>query len=186
LEDFQDFTQMQERARIDAVNETTAEMVANGYALIMLSQTHKLLNWQIDVPAPDTTMSTRELPKAVADLRDTRTALKVVVSMDSIIYGVLNTYILPLLCALLGSAAYGLRSITEQTHSRTFRVSYATYARTILAVIVGFAVGLFSDFTANLRLQPLATAFLAGYAVEAFFIFIDNSLQAIHRRSQAT
>jgi len=74
-----------------------------------------------------------------------------------------------------------LRSLSEKTIARTYRVSYSFYARTVLAVIAGFAVGLFSDFTAKLSLQPLASAFVAGYAVEAFFIFLDTLLQAIQK-----
>jgi hypothetical protein len=46
---------------------------------------------------------------------------------------------------------------------------------------VGFAVGFFSEFTAKLSLQPLAAAFIAGYAVETFFIFLDTILQAVQR-----
>jgi hypothetical protein len=66
--------------------------------------------------------------------------------------------------------------------ARTYRSTYAAYARAILAVIVGFAVGLFSDFTAKLSLQPLAAAFIAGYAIETFFIFLDTILQAIQKQ----
>jgi hypothetical protein len=106
-------------------------------------------------------------------------------AMGGIIYGILSTYILPLLCALLGAAAYGLRSLSEQTLSRTYHSSYSAYARAILAVIVGFAVGLFSEFTTKLSLQPLAAAFLAGYAVESFFIFLDTILQAVQKPRDA-
>ena len=101
--------------------------------------------------------------------------------MDGISFGVLNTYILPLLCAFLGAAAYGLSSLSEKTFARTYRSTYASFARAILAVIVGFAVGLFTDFTAKLSIQPLAVAFIAGYAVESFFIFLDTILQAIQK-----
>jgi hypothetical protein len=46
---------------------------------------------------------------------------------------------------------------------------------------VGFAVGFFTEFTAKLSLQPLAVAFIAGYAVEWFFIFLDTMLQAVQK-----
>jgi hypothetical protein len=84
-------------------------------------------------------------------MRKARAELKVTVAMDGIVYGVLNTYILPLLCALLGATAYGLRSLSEQPLARTYRASYAAYARAILAVIVGFAVGLFSILPLSCR-----------------------------------
>ena len=119
--------------------------------------------------------------ESVGNLRAWRAVAKMVVSFDAIVFGVINTYILPLLCALLGAAAYGLRYLSEQTLSRTYRASYTAYARAILAVIVGFAVGFFTEFTAKLSLQPLAVAFIAGYAVESFFIFLDTMLQAVQK-----
>jgi len=36
-------------------------------------------------------------------------------------------------------------------------------------------------FAANLSLPPLAAAFIAGYAVEYFFIFLDTILQAVQK-----
>jgi hypothetical protein len=182
-----DQQQEQERAHIDAIKETTAQMTANGDMLVRMSLIELFLDGAdiTRILVSNQTGST-EVNDEIAKMRVARGALKVVVALDGIIYGVLNTYILPLLCALLGAAAYGLRSLSEQTLSRTYRASYGAYARAILAVIVGFAVGLFSDFTAKLSLQPLAAAFLAGYAVESFFIFLDTILQAVQKPRRST
>jgi hypothetical protein len=204
-------TQVSSTAHIDAINEIAAQMHANMSMLEKIS----LIDWFLpygeisgdveprairnlfrrvaqanaeraeaggDRPSADLD----EVDVAIANLRVVRAKLKVVDAMDRIVYGVLNTYILPLLCALLGATAYGLRSLSEQVLAKTYRESRAPYARVILAVIVGFAVGFFSDFTAKLSVQPLAAAFLAGYAVESFFIFLDTVLQAVQKpRSSA-
>jgi hypothetical protein len=188
------------QAHIDAVRDTTAQMISNATILLWMS----FSAWLTDVYWPHIAQlyhsDTSDIPKSlsensdetkneidrqIATLRLARTQSKVIMAMDGIIYGILSTYILPLLCALLGAAAYGLRSLSEQTLSRTYRSSYSAYARAILAVIVGFAVGLFSEFTAKLSLQPLAAAFLAGYAVESFFIFLDTILQAVQKPRDA-
>jgi hypothetical protein len=65
------------------------------------------------------------------------------------------------MCALLGAAGYGLRSLSEHTLARTFRLSHAAYAQAILAVIVGFAVGLFSDFTCKAFVNTLGDCFFS-------------------------
>lgn len=188
---------MAAQARIDAVRDITAQMISNASILLWMSFTAPLteVSWSEMVvklyhsdTANEATISSdnpnatkNELNTQIATLRLARTQSKVIMAMGGIVYGILSTYILPLLCALLGAAAYGLRSLSEQTLSRTYHSSYSAYARAILAVIVGFAVGLFSEFTAKLSLQPLAAAFLAGYAVESFFIFLDTILQAVQK-----
>lgn len=75
--------------------------------------------------------SSDELSKDIATLRQVRRALKVVVAMDGIVYGVLNTYILPLLCALLGAAAYvdSVRSPSRHWQERIVRPMQLTRER---------------------------------------------------------
>jgi hypothetical protein len=193
---------MAAQAHIDAIRDITAQMISNATILLWMSFTaplteaswsevYKLYHSDTSDEAKNFSESLNVLKNRIdihiATLRLVRTQSKVIMAMSGITYGILSTYILPLLCALLGAAAYGLRSLSEQTLSRTYRSSYSAYARAILAVIVGFAVGLFSDFTAKLSLQPLAAAFLAGYAVESFFIFLDTILQAVQKpRGAAT
>jgi hypothetical protein len=179
------------QAHLDAIRETTGQLFVNGQMLVKLS----LMNLFFDISDLDDVFDSdkqragqgEQTINAIKTLGQTRAELKVITTMDGIAFGVLNTYILPLLCAVLGAAAYGLRSLSEQTFARTYRSTYAAFARAILAVIVGFAVGLFTDFTAKLSIQPLAVAFIAGYAAESIFIFLDTILQAIQKpRTAAT
>ena len=165
-------------AHFDAVKEVILQLQINIRMLASLSMLTFLSGGSVDELAEAAKARTGE---SVENLRAWRAVAKMLVSFDAIVFGVINTYILPLLCALLGAAAYGLRYLSEQTLSRTYRASYTAYARAILAVIVGFAVGFFTEFTAKLSLQPLAVAFIAGYAVESFFIFLDTMLQAVQK-----
>jgi hypothetical protein len=171
------------QAQIDAIKETTAQLLGNGYILSRMSLSEQILakGTSLEDILESKEAGTSELDKRIHELRNVRALVKVVLGIDYTVYGILNTYILPLLCALLGAAAYGLRALSGQALTRTYLSSYAAYARAILAVIVGFAVGLFSEFTAKLSLQPLGAAFLAGYAVEAFFMFLDTILQALQK-----
>jgi hypothetical protein len=120
-----------------------------------------------------------KLDETIQELRVMRVLATFVLNTDATVYGMLNTYFLTLMCALLGACAFGLRSLSEQTMAMTFIASYAGHARVSLAIIAGFAVSLFSPFTEKLSLQPLATAFIAGYAVETFFTFLDSLLQSV-------
>lgn len=97
----------------------------------------------------------------------------------SVLWGAVGACILPVLYALLGACAYLLRSFSDQVERRTFALSDATTARFIIAAIGGMVVGLFSNFSVgqSASLSPLAIAFLAGYAVDIFFSFLEGSLQ---------
>jgi hypothetical protein len=152
-----------EHAHIDAIKETTLQMAANGELLTILSRT----SWLPDNLAQryytgrEKFESASSIEDATAIMRLARATLKVITAMNIIIFGMLTAYVLPLMCALLGAAAYGLRSLSEHTLARTFRLSHAAYAQAILAVIVGFAVGLFSDFTCKAFVNTLGDCFFS-------------------------
>lgn len=165
-------------AHNDALREILLEMQQNTYMLVKLSLTENTLDLLLKNSAFGDFLDSKDL---LTQLRLWRAIAVAVISLNEIIFGVINTYILPLLCALLGAAAYGLRSLSEQTLTRTYRTTYTVYARAVLAVIIGFAVGFFSKFASSLSIEPLAAAFLAGYAVESFFIFLDTMLQAVRK-----
>ena len=82
---------------------------------------------------------------------------------------------------LLGACAYALRSLSRQILAKTYTPTYADFARIIIAVIVGLVVSLFNNFTQGISLSPLAVAFLAGYAVEIFFSFLDAFLETLKK-----
>lgn len=98
----------------------------------------------------------------------------------SIFYGALNTCILPVLYALLGTCAYLLRNFESQMSNHTFIPSPANSARFLIAAIGGAVVGLFNNFTVTpeASIPPLALAFLVGYAVDVFFAFLEGLLKA--------
>lgn len=101
----------------------------------------------------------------------------------SIFYGALNTCILPVLYALLGTCAYLLRNFESQMSNHTFIPSPANSARFLIAAIGGAVVGLFNNFTVTpeASIPPLALAFLVGYAVDVFFAFLEGLLKAFAR-----
>jgi hypothetical protein len=98
-------------------------------------------------------------------------------------YGAVTTCILPIFYALLGACAYLLRVFSGQLTARTFAPSYTTIARFVIASIAGGIVGLFNSFgTGQLAtLSPLAIAFVAGYAADVFFSFIDGAVQVVSK-----
>jgi hypothetical protein len=98
--------------------------------------------------------------------------------------GAVATCILPVLYALLGAGAYVLRRLESQLRSRTF-LNEARSPRFITAAIAGAVVGVF-NFGQGVSVSPLAIAFLAGYAVDVFFTFLEGLIQSLSKaRSSA-
>jgi len=98
--------------------------------------------------------------------------------------GAVATCILPVLYALLGAGAYVLRRLECQLRARTF-INEALSPRFITAAIAGAVVGLF-NLGQGVSVSPLAIAFLAGYAVDVFFTFLESMIQTLSRpRSSA-
>ncbi len=105
-----------------------------------------------------------------------------VVLDNGYVYGAISQYILPVLYALVGAYAFRLRSFSETVRNYTYHPSFADSARMIGAFIVGSVISLFNLFTEGLSLSPLAVAFLAGYAVEVFFSFLDTLVQTFTKK----
>lgn len=106
-------------------------------------------------------------------------------SQNRIFYGLIGGYILPVLYALLGATAFGLRALSEDIAASTVQTTsaarlYAAHARRACR----FANRLFSDFTKDLLL-PLAAAFLAGYSVEIVFAFLDAVIRSAEAPASA-
>jgi hypothetical protein len=97
----------------------------------------------------------------------------------TIFTGAFATCILPVLYALLGACAYVLRRLESQLRSNTFTADMHS-PRFVTAVIVGAVVGLFNLGQA-VSVSPLAIAFLAGYAVDVFFTFLESLIQTLIR-----
>jgi hypothetical protein len=97
----------------------------------------------------------------------------------TIFTGAFAAGILPVLYALLGAGAYVLRRLESQLRSRTF-INETHSPRFITAAIAGAVVGLF-NFGQGVSVSPLAIAFLAGYAVDVFFSFLESLLQTLSK-----
>jgi hypothetical protein len=121
---------------------------------------------------------------AAADLttvyQDVRYFAQSLIDDVSFFYGAISACLLPVLYALLGTCAYLLRTFEQQMTTRTFTPSIADSARFLVAAIGGAVVGLFNNFTITqgASIPPLAIAFLVGYAVDVFFVFLEGVLQA--------
>jgi hypothetical protein len=89
--------------------------------------------------------------------------------------GAVAAGILPVLYALLGAGAYMLRRLESQLRARTF-INESHSPRFITAAIAGAVVGLF-NFGQGVSVSPLALGFLAGYAVDVFFTFLESMIQ---------
>jgi len=104
----------------------------------------------------------------------------------STFYGAINSCILPILYALLGTCAYLLRTFEDQITKRAFVPSSANSARFLIAAIGGTVIGLFGNFTAQVSASPLAVAFLVGYSVEVFFAFLEGLIKAFTKSGPAS
>jgi hypothetical protein len=102
-------------------------------------------------------------------------------------YGAVANCLLPVLYALLGTCAYLLRSFERDMANRTYVPSSANSARFLIAAISGGVVGLFNNFTSTqgASVPPLALAFLAGYAVDVFFSFLESLIRSFTRTKDA-
>jgi hypothetical protein len=137
-----------------------------------------------------------ELPVPLEDLaaarnnmtttyQDVRHFAQSIISDISTFYGAINSCILPILYALLGTCAYLLRTFEDQMTTRTFIPSVANSARFLIAAIGGTVVGLFGAFTPKISASPLAIAFLVGYAVEVFFAFLEGLIKSFTKGARA-
>ena len=117
--------------------------------------------------------------------QDVRYFAQTILTDISTFYGAINSCILPILYALLGTCAYLLRTFEDQMSNRTFIPSSANSARFLIAAIGGTVIGLFGNFTQQASVSPLAVAFLVGYAVEVFFSFLEGLIKAFTKSTPA-
>jgi hypothetical protein len=141
---------------------------------------------KLELPVP---LLLKDIPDVtdikITTYQDIRIFAKNVQELNSVIFGAITAYLLPVLYALLGAWAFALRSLSQQTSDKTYMFSYANSARIPIALIGGLVVGLFSNFTQGITLSPLAIAFLVGYGAEIFFAFLDTFLSTLKARRMA-
>ena len=94
-------------------------------------------------------------------------------------YGGIAATILPILYAILGVCAWSLRRIQIAIRDKTFADTGAK-EHMLVAIIAGMLISLFSGLFASsgVSLSPLAWAFLAGYASDAFFQVLEGVVRA--------
>ncbi len=99
------------------------------------------------------------------------------------IVGALTGFLLPVLYAWLGACAAILRQLSAESAANTFHPEHSKVAnRTHVtsAIIVGISIGLFSKLLeGGKEISPLALAFVAGYASDKFFFFVDRLVGAL-------
>jgi hypothetical protein len=97
--------------------------------------------------------------------------------------GALTGFVLPVFYSWLGACAAILRKIKVECETSRFHPEYSKVANrshVTCAIIVGIAIGLFSDFVqGGKNISPLGVAFVAGYASDKFFYFIDRLVDVI-------
>jgi hypothetical protein len=122
----------------------------------------------------------QELAEKIRVYQEIRNFANTVQAMTSVYYGAVATCILPVLYALLGTAAYLLRLYDNQVKTRTFVAADKHVARFLIAAIGGLVVGQF-NISPGVAISPFAIAFLVGYAVDVFFAFLEGLLQMFKR-----
>jgi hypothetical protein len=141
--------------------------------------------FEVDPNFKNFTEFQKEMVEKIGTYQDVRHFANQVTEANSIIFGAINTYLLPILYAILGACASLLRDFSHQVKTCTFTESYANPARIIIAAIAGAVVALFSNFnlTQGPTLPPLAIAFLVGYAADVFFSFLDGLIRTFTKPS---
>ncbi|MDR5771560.1 MULTISPECIES: hypothetical protein [unclassified Caballeronia] len=99
------------------------------------------------------------------------------------IVGAVTGFLLPVLYAWLGACAAILRQLSAESSASTFHPEHskvANRAHVTSAIIVGISIGLFSKLLEGGKdVSPLALAFIAGYASDKFFYFVDRLVGAM-------
>jgi hypothetical protein len=99
------------------------------------------------------------------------------------VFGAVTGFLLPVLYAGLGACASILRQLKSDSSANTFHPEHSKVANRshlTCAVIVGISIGLFSKLLEGGKdISPLALAFVAGYASDKFFYFVDRLVGAI-------
>ncbi|MGZ2748326.1 hypothetical protein [Burkholderia stagnalis] len=92
-------------------------------------------------------------------------------------------FMLPILYALLGASARIFRELRRKSPNGTSgdtRKNTPEAGRFVTAAIIGSVIGLFTNLLhSGVEFSPLAIAFIAGYASDAFFDFIDRIVETV-------
>jgi hypothetical protein len=124
-----------------------------------------------------------ELTDKASEYQQVRSLGTQLVERVNVYYGAAASCVLPVWYALLGTLAYLLRLYDVQLKARTRAPGDKYIARLLIAGIGGLVIGQFNDLSQGFSISPFAVAFLVGYAVDAFFTFLDGMLHIFNRGS---
>lgn len=97
--------------------------------------------------------------------------------------GAVTEFMLPILYASLGACAAILRQLSSDCMKSVFHPEHSKVqnrAHIVTAVIVGITIGLFNDLVdGGKKASPLAIAFVAGYASDKFFHYLDRLVDTL-------
>jgi hypothetical protein len=139
---------------------------------------------KLDASTTDETMSPEHAIddglQKIAVYQDIRAMAQDAQRTSDILWAAITTYVLPVLYAVLGSLAFILRDLSEQSVSKTFHPTHGRFVnrvRLVIAVIIGTVIGLFDNLWHDsvVSASPLAIAFIGGYAANTFFAFLDTN-----------
>lgn len=104
---------------------------------------------------------------------------------------ILESYILPILYALLGASAHILRTVAKEIEEENFSIeSKRGYILrlalgTLAGLMVGWFVFLLPSQTFLASISPLAIAFLVGYNIEILFSWMDAFIERFSKTDKS-
>ena len=178
-----DFTEVKDPEDRKLIVKTQAQIQEQNYLLDRMFQKIRIetilasfglspLSYDLGNLQPD--MSVKAVRETINNYLVSRRAVVAYLTRDSIIVGILNTSLLPIILGLMGACAYVVRLISDQIRDTTFSTTSPTRhkVRLALGALAGVVVG-YGGFATTASLSPLALAFIAGYAVEPVFATFD-------------
>ncbi|MEM5406260.1 hypothetical protein [Paraburkholderia unamae] len=136
---------------------------------------------QLELPLPE--FDVQEGFSKIAVYQDIRAISLILLDEVATFAGAMSGFVLPILYAILGACANVFRELRAAEVQNTYdakRTETVPTARFIAASIVGISIGLFTTFLkGGAELSPLAIAFVAGYASDEFFNFIERLVKAL-------
>jgi hypothetical protein len=119
----------------------------------------------------------------IAAYQDIRSMAMYVRDIILAFVGAVTAFLLPILYASLGACAAILRQLSSDCAANVFHPEHSKVtnrSHVMTAVIVGISIGLFSDLVEGGKsVSPLAIAFVAGYASDKFFRYLDSLVETL-------
>jgi hypothetical protein len=119
----------------------------------------------------------------IAAYQDIRSMAMYVHDIILAFVGAVTQFLLPILYASLGACASILRQLSTDSSTNMFHPEHSKVtnrSHVMTAIIVGISIGLFTDIVDDgKKVSPLAIAFVAGYASDKFFHYLDRLVESL-------